>query len=1317
MALAGAIKGITIEIGGDTKKLVSALNDVNKKTSSLQSELKKVDKGLKLDPKNTELLSQKQTILKDAIAATTTKLDALKQAQDKVEKANKANSNWENRYAPLKKQIDETTEKMNKLASQDAAMKKKLESGQINAEQYKAYQQELESVSQKHKSLMQSKRDLEKQFEDGHISDAEYREYQRTVIETENKLKSLQTELAETNNAFLNVSNNLGKAGSVVSDLGEKTSRIGNALTVGVTMPLVGVATAAINVGNDFEEGMSKVAAISGATGDELDALTEKAKEMGAKTKFSATESAAAFEYMAMAGWKTDDMLNGIEGIMNLAAASGEDLASVSDIVTDALTAFGLQASDSAHFADVLAKASSSSNTNVGLMGATFKYVAPIAGSMKYSIEDTAVAIGLMANSGIKGEQAGTALRSTLSRLVDPPKEAAAALEDLGISAVNADGSMKPLNEVMVTLREKFKGLDDSQKASYASSIAGTEAMSGFLAIVSASDDDFNNLTEAINNADGTAQDMADTMQDNTKGAIVEMTGSLETASITLQKSFAPHITNAAKKVTELSNKFSALPSKTQKNIVKFAALTAAIGPAVKCVGALEKGLGATITTGSKIIGTVGKVTASTTSLTGATKAAAVAQGLLNAAWKANPAGLIIGGVVALGAAIAAVTIAVKKSTEAKKESKEAWNEIAQGAEEFRTGLESAESKLSTFDATLFASSETQQELADNMQEVQDAITTICQTATEERRGLTESEIQQLDEYFQKLRELQQQQLDQEMTVSQAISQQALTEVESYKGTLAEYQATAQQWIATAQEQAAKQTQIIEQQATTDISILNQKYGDQANLSNEAYKKEYDDIVNYKEQQLEAVQSGLAEINSAYANGYAERTELGDIWTRDVAKNHLTIEEESERHAARMEYLSSTEAALQMSQVDLQKALSEESKTHAKNIQQTWADLSASMSEEEKNQLGVILSMAANTVEAGGELTEETKSIVTAIAAAYDGMDEDTQAKFDELFDTLNLKIDQYGNIVFASGEHYGEMLSGGIDSSDVKTATKNKIAEANQSVRDEVEKSLPTVNANGQNLINGLNDGQNSVDTATPAALKVGEIVSATDNTFAKAELQTKGATYGAKPVVGFAGGMGANIGLVTAQVGSVSDKVSTLSSFDSYTWGSHLAQGFANGISDNVKLIGNAALAGAEAAKAVLHFTRPDKGPLRDYEEWPVHFVSRYAELMKSQKPKLSNAALSLADSISAAMDTDTAAKYQAMIDDIQHPKLVFPAPETSSPAPAQQSVDNQPMQISGTLHATIVMPDGRVLAEATAPYNNIELNKMLEAGRRYR
>ena len=288
----------------------------------------------------------------------------------------------------------------------------------------------------------------------------------------------------------------------------------------------------AIKTGADFEAGMSEVKAISGASAEQIQALTEKAKEMGAKTKFSATESAAAFKYMAMAGWETGDMLDGIEGVMNLAAASGEDLASVSDIVTDALTAFGLQASDSAHFADVLAKASSSSNTNVGLMGATFKYVAPLAGAMGYSIEDTAVAIGLMANAGIKGEQAGTSLRAMFTRLADPPRDAAAAMDALGVSITNADGTMKPLADVMDDLREKFAGLSEEQKIEYASSIAGQEAMSGLLAIVNAAPEDYEKLTAAIADSSGAAKEQAEIMQDNLKGAVEELGGGLETLGL-----------------------------------------------------------------------------------------------------------------------------------------------------------------------------------------------------------------------------------------------------------------------------------------------------------------------------------------------------------------------------------------------------------------------------------------------------------------------------------------------------------------------------------------------------------------------------------------------------------------------------------------------------------------------------------------------------------------------------------------------------------------------------------------------------------------
>lgn len=355
----------------------------------------------------------------------------------------------------------------------------------------------------------------------------------------------------------------------------------GGLLSKNVTLPIVGVGAAAVKTATDFEAGMSEVKAISGATGSEFDALRDKAIEMGAKTKFSASDSAEAFKYMAMAGWDASQMMDGIAGVMNLAAASGEDLATTSDIVTDALTAFGLQASDSAHFADVLAQASSKSNTNVGLMGETFKYVAPVAGALGYSIEDTAVAIGLMANSGIKGSQAGTALRSTITRLAKPVGEAEKAVNDLGISITNADGTMKPLNQTMVELREKFAGLTEEQKAQYAAMLAGQEGMSGLLAIVNASDEDFQKLTDEINNANGAAQDMADIMMDNTKGAIEQLKGALESAGILIGEQLTPYIRKLAEWITGLVEKFNSLSEEQQDLIVKIGLFIAAIGPAL----------------------------------------------------------------------------------------------------------------------------------------------------------------------------------------------------------------------------------------------------------------------------------------------------------------------------------------------------------------------------------------------------------------------------------------------------------------------------------------------------------------------------------------------------------------------------------------------------------------------------------------------------------------------------------------------------------------------------------------------------------------
>lgn len=427
---------------------------------------------------------------------------------------------------------------------------------------------------------------------------------------------------------------------SKFSEIGKNALSVfaGNMLT-GFASQAKNAAAAVLDIGMSFESGMSKVEAISGATGEDLAALTDKAKEMGAKTKFSATESAEAMQYMAMAGWKTGDMLNGIEGIMNLAAASGEDLATTSDIVTDALTAFGLSAQDSTHFADILAQASSNANTNVSMMGETFKYVAPVAGAMGYSAEDVALAVGLMANSGIKASQAGTSLKAALVNMVKPTDDMRGVMERLGISIQNADGSIKPFGELIGDLRDKFaittdaeraqnyamaeqrltaEGLADSlsglsgeqrnaqiaylegielikdmsqeeykaqakqklgikltkerklseeelyQLASSlgkesldgmtaamqeeaAATLFGKEAMSGMLAIINASDADYEKLAGSIENCDGAAAAMAETMQDNLEGQLTIFRSAREALAQEIYESIQEPLKNLTK--------------------------------------------------------------------------------------------------------------------------------------------------------------------------------------------------------------------------------------------------------------------------------------------------------------------------------------------------------------------------------------------------------------------------------------------------------------------------------------------------------------------------------------------------------------------------------------------------------------------------------------------------------------------------------------------------------------------------------------------------------------------------------------------------
>ena len=466
---------------------------------------------MKLDPTNTELLTQKQKLLKDAIASTSEKLETLKEAQKQA--------------------------------------KEQLERGELGQDKYDALQRE--------------------------------------IVETEQELKRLQEQAATTSVTL----EKIAAAGDKFEKAGDSITNAGKQISV-ASAAVTGLGVAAVKTAADFDSAMANVAAISGATGDDLQALRDKAREMGEKTKFSASEAADAMSYMAMAGWKTGDMLSGIEGIMNLAAASGEDLATTSDIVTDALTAFGLTAEDSAHFADILAAASSNANTNVSMMGETFKYCAPVAGALGYSAEDVAEAIGLMGNAGIKSTQAGTALRTMMTKLQGELKLSGEALGEVTIQTANADGSMRELSDILADCRTAFSKMSESEAAAAAETLVGKNAMSGFLALMNSAPGDIDKLRNAIDNCDGSAENMAAIMQDNLNGQLTILKSQLEELAISFGEMLMPVIRKVVTAVQGFVDKLNNMDEAQRKTIITIGLVIAALGPFLVILGTVISTVG-----------------------------------------------------------------------------------------------------------------------------------------------------------------------------------------------------------------------------------------------------------------------------------------------------------------------------------------------------------------------------------------------------------------------------------------------------------------------------------------------------------------------------------------------------------------------------------------------------------------------------------------------------------------------------------------------------------------------------------------------------
>lgn len=671
--MAARIKGITVEINGSTTGLDKALKGTDGNISKVQASLRDVNRLLKVDPKNTELLAQKQKLLAQAVEETKTKLTALKNASEQAAKTAGNYDSWKKAYTPIQEEIGKTQDKIKSLKEKMSEFEK---AGKVDTSEYKELGEVLKDEQRHLDELKQKAKEVDEEFGKP-ISPEKYDALQREIVETEQNLKNLQEEAKK---AASILGTQLQEAGQKMQKVGDNISSAGKKL-MPATAAITGIGVAGIKTAADFESSMSQVAATMGMTSKEIEGgsedykkLEKAARDMGSATQYSASEAAEALNYLALAGYDADRSVETLPTVLNLAAAGGSDLASASDMVTDAMSALGDMAGTAENFVDKMAKTAQKSNTDVAQLGEAILTVGGTAKSLAGGTTELNTALGILADNGVKGAEGGTALRNIILSLSAPTDTAAQKMRELGLEVLDANGNMRPMNDIFNDLNATLSTMSQGEQTQVLNEIFNKTDLKSVNALLANSGERFDELSGYLNNCDGAASTMADTMNNNLNGQLTQLKSALSEAAISIGQTLLPMIKDLVSKIQQWTDKFNGLDERQKKVILTIGLIVAAIGPVLVIIGTLISSVG-------KITTAIGMFTSFLGGISGA--AAAAGGGIALFSGPLLPVIGIIGGITAAGVLLYKNWDTIKeKAAELKEKVKNKWEEVKQSTKE-----------------------------------------------------------------------------------------------------------------------------------------------------------------------------------------------------------------------------------------------------------------------------------------------------------------------------------------------------------------------------------------------------------------------------------------------------------------------------------------------------------------------------------------------------------------------------------------------------------------------------------------------------------